>query len=115
MKKKDKPTREQKYSVVYWPAAMLDQKMDVYDLLLDIDCNFSRFLQSILHNLSDICKLIISMGKNFRHYSWHLLIIDNKTGDGYSSLKSGTYDLINLVEGKAIHDGTDKENQNEES
>lgn len=107
--KKPKPPREQKYNVIYWTDKMLEQKFDVYDLLLDIDCNYSRFLRSILTNLGDICKLIISVGKNFRHFEWHLLIIDKETGDGYSSLRTGQYNLTNLIEGKEANEPNNPE------
>lgn len=115
MKKEKKPLKEQKYNVVYWPVDMLEQRTEVYDLLLDIDCNYSRFLQSILHNLADICRLIISVGKNYRHYDWHLLIIDKESGDGYSSLMSGNYKLTNLVERKKANDRADNNTLDEDS
>lgn len=106
MTKKSKPPLEERYSQIYWPTNMHKQKNKVYDLLLDIDCNYSRIVQSILPNLEEICKLILSVGKNFRHFEWHLLIIDKETGDGYSSLRSGQYKLTNLVEERKANDAS---------
>lgn len=98
MTKGKKRFKSEKYSVIYWPVSIHKKRLEVYDLLLDIDCNYSRFLQSIIHNLADICRLIQSIGKNFRHFEWHLLIVDKETGEGYSSLRSGQYKLVNLKE-----------------
>lgn len=105
MTKGPKPPLEERYSQIYWPTSMHKKKNQVYNLLLDIDCNYSRFVQSVLPSLSEVCKLIISIGKNFRHFEWHLLIIDKETGDGYSSLKSGQYNLTNLGERIDENDG----------
>lgn len=98
MTKGKKRLKSEKYSVIYWPVSIHKKRLEVYDLLLDIDCNYSRFLQSMIHNLADICRLIKSIGKNFRHFNWHLLIVDKETGEGYSSLRSGQYNLTNLKE-----------------
>ncbi|KKM75591.1 hypothetical protein LCGC14_1388750 [marine sediment metagenome] len=114
MTKKPKPPREERYSQIYWPVSIQKLKSTVYDLLLDIDCNYSRIMQSILPNLKEICNLIASEGKNFRHFEWHLLIIDKKTGEGYSSLCSGEYTLTNLTEKANANDGIEeKEDDND--
>lgn len=91
-----KPLKEEKYNVIYWPAPMLEQKQTAYDLLLEIDCNWSRLLQSLLGSVIHICKYILSQDLNFRHYKWELLIQHRKTGECHSSLPAGTYKFNKL-------------------
>lgn len=93
---KDKPkttTTKENYSNIYWTDELLPLSREVYDMLIDIDCNYSRLLRSLLKSIKNICVFILSLNRNYRHYEWELLIKDKETDVYYSSLPTGSYDL----------------------
>lgn len=98
-----KPLKEEKYNVIYWPSPLLELKRKAYDLLLEIDCNYSRLLQSLLYSIITICKFIIKQKKNFRHYEWQFIIKDRKTGLWHSTLPAGTYQFESLGKKEKKH------------
>ena len=69
------------------PDSFADKIENAYYALTNIDCNFSRFIQSTLNSVIDVSKFIAKQKKNFRHYHWHLLIEDKETGEYYSTFK----------------------------
>ncbi len=114
---KDKPkttTTKENYSQVYWTDKTLDLSNEVYNLLVDIDANYSRILRSLLQSLKNICLYILSLDKNYRHYEWELLIKEKKTGIYYSSLPSGNYDIEEMQPGKRVEPEPEPEEEEEE-
>lgn len=73
-----------KYTI-YVPAKLSEKTVRTYNILMDIDCNFSRFFQSILNSLIIVAKYINKHKSNFRHYHWYIIIQDKKTGQYFSS------------------------------
>jgi len=61
------------------PDKMADALDKAYDKLTNIDCNFSRLIQSILGSIIGIATLISKQGLNYRHYNWELIIRNKKT------------------------------------
>lgn len=88
-----KLTKSDHYTQVYWTDETIEFSQEVDGLLVDIDCNYSRLLRSLLKSIKNICKFILSLNRNYRHYEWELLIKDKETGVYYSSLPTGSYDL----------------------
>ena len=70
------------------PDNMSDKLEQAYNSLTDIDCNFSRLIQCLLDRILDTVKYISKQKKNFRHYTWHLLILDKDTGQCYTTCKT---------------------------
>lgn len=114
MMDKGKTTTKENYSQVYWTDKVLDLSNEVYNLLVDIDCNYSRLLRSLLQSIKNICLYILSLGKNYRHYEWELLIREKETGIYYSSLPSGNYDIEEMQPGKRVEKEIVEEEKEEE-
>ncbi len=76
--------KSRKYTVCT-PDSMSDKMEKAYYALVEIDCNFSRLLQSLLDSIISVSKFILNQKKNFRHYHWHLIIQDKETGQQYST------------------------------
>jgi hypothetical protein len=72
--------KEKQYAEVYFPEKMIDDKEEAYGALLDIDSNFSKFLQGLLKQIIIMSKVILSYGKNYRHFEWIILVKDKKSG-----------------------------------
>lgn len=77
--------KEKQYAEVYFPEKMVPDKDEAYSSLVDIDSNFSKFLQSMIKQISILAKVIDSYGKNFRHFEWMLVIKDKQTGKTFST------------------------------
>ncbi|MBW8002641.1 MAG: hypothetical protein FVQ80_11570 [Planctomycetes bacterium] len=71
--------KEKQYHMLYFPEDMTEEMEKAYNLSLDIDSNFSKLFQLILDNIINICERIKKRGKNWRHYTWHLVCIDKET------------------------------------
>lgn len=50
-----------------------------------IDCNFSRIMGILFIPIYRIGKIILSLRKNYRHFSWHILVKDRASGNWYCS------------------------------
>ncbi len=72
---------------IYVPNSMSSKLENAYDLLVTIDSNLSKLIQCLLNSVIQVTKFIIQQKKNYRHYSWHLIIQDKETGNIYSTLK----------------------------
>lgn len=72
--------KEKQYTEIYIPLKMVEDKENAYDALIDIDSNFSKFIQGLLKQIYLMAKVIFSYGKNYRHFEWIILIRDRKTG-----------------------------------
>ena len=83
--KKDKGNKQKQYSAIYFPEEMIDSREKTWFALQRIDCNFSRVIQAILHQLRRLACLILSKDKNFRHFNWYLIIEDKQDGKIYST------------------------------
>lgn len=73
---------------IYIPEKLKKETKDAYDVLLNIDSNFSKLIQCILYSIIKTAKYIVLQKKNFRHYEWHLIIHDRETNQYFS-----TYDI----------------------
>ncbi len=71
--------KEKQYHMLYFPIDMAEDAEEAYNLSLDIDCNFSKIVQLLLKDITNICARIIKRKKNWRHYTWHLVCIDKDT------------------------------------
>lgn len=72
--------KETQYTEIYIPLRMVDDKDYAYDALVDIDSNFSKFIQGLLKQIYLMARVILSYGKNYRHFEWIILIKDRKSG-----------------------------------
>lgn len=99
---------ERRYKMLYFPKDQCDQVEEVYDKLLDIDSNFSRFMQEILLHLGAMTDVILEKGKNYRHYIWGIVIIDRNT---LEKIESFDLNILELENGKKENEkGEGKEN-----
>lgn len=80
-------TKSRKYTICA-PDSMSDDLEKSYYILVSIDCNFSRLLQSLLKSIIYTATYILKQKRNFRHYHWHLLIEDKETGALFSTYKN---------------------------
>ncbi len=71
--------KEKQYHMLYFPEDMVKDQEKSYNLLLDIDSNLSKLFQLILQDVINVCQRIKKRGKNWRHYTWHLVCIDKET------------------------------------
>jgi hypothetical protein len=76
--------RETQYTELYFPEKLVKDKDEAYSSLLDIDSNFSKFVQSVLKSVRVLSDFIGAFAKNYRHFEWSVVIRDPKTGKVFS-------------------------------
>ena len=74
---------EKDYDTIYWPGILVEPKKIAADMLVQIDCNFSKLLHLLIVDVVSITAWIIQKKKNFRHYDWYIVVVDNETGEKY--------------------------------
>lgn len=74
--------KEEQYMALYFPEDMLEEKTKAYNLLLDIDCNFSRLIQQLLPEIIRVAGDIEALEESFRDYEWQLCVKKKGTKRG---------------------------------
>lgn len=64
---------------IYFPKHQRAAKEKLAFLLQDIDANFSRIVQQLLPSLTALAEQIAKEQKNFRHYTWEVVLEERKT------------------------------------
>lgn len=73
------------YLTIYVHPSSKRGKDFAEEALDEVDCNFSRILCMLFGPLYKICKIIAAIGKNYRHFSWHIIVKDRASGSYYCS------------------------------
>lgn len=84
--------KEEQYTAIYFPEKQIKLKNQVVDALVDIDFNFSKLIQKLLKQILVLAIMIKALKKNYRHFSFYLVIKDNQTNVLYAikELTNGT-------------------------
>ena len=72
--------KENQYDSFYVPEHMIEEKFNVNSVLLDIDCNFSRFIQVIMRSLWHAACYIKKLELSYRHFDWAITIKNKNDG-----------------------------------
>ena len=91
--------KEKQYTELYFPERLVDDKDEAYSSLLDIDSNFSKFIQSVLTPIRVLADFINMFGKNYRHFEWTVIIRDPKTKKVFSAWDKPKF-WTNIIEGE---------------
>lgn len=81
--------KEKQYTAIYIPEKLVEEKETTYWALLDIDSNFSKLICLILRQVKNLAKFIYSVGKNYRHYDWIIIIRDKQSKVCWISTEKG--------------------------
>ena len=93
----DKSDKQRQYTAIYFPASMIDEREKTWFALQDIDCNFSKLIQVLTKQIFSLAKFILSKDKNFRHFSWFIVIRDNSDEQVYSTEKFETKNIQKIL------------------
>jgi hypothetical protein len=71
--------RTEQSKSLYFPEELIDEKNDMLNSLLDIDCNLSRFICMLMPQIIEESRQVLRQGLNYRQVYWSLTTCKKNT------------------------------------
>lgn len=81
--------KEEQYTIIYFPERMIEIRKKTYFALLDIDSNYSKFIQDNIFNIKAAAEFIAAKEKNRLHFDFGIIL-----------RKKGTKKIRKFIDGK---------------